>query len=153
MCTEPKLTSYWHYRADTLSLPLLPACVFVIRDTVRQPRLFAWKFVREPNCSWTEVPLYWSNSTEFDSLFRGSSVLKLLNIVMYLPFSVFCVLFVCKCVMFYCHWFRLLCFSRHNTGHVTNYTLYDIPPIRSVFQVTHTDPRSSLMMEDYCRNM
>jgi hypothetical protein len=24
-------------------------------------------------------------------------------IVMYVPFSVFCVLFVCKCVLFYCH--------------------------------------------------
>jgi hypothetical protein len=26
----------------------------------------------------------------------------------------------------------------------------NIPPIRSVFQVTHTDPRSYLMMADYC---
>jgi hypothetical protein len=33
------------------------------------------------------------------------------------------------------------------------HTLYDIPPIRSVFQVTQTDPRSSLMMADHCRNM
>jgi hypothetical protein len=24
-------------------------------------------------------------------------------IVMYVPFSVFCVLFVCKCVLYYCH--------------------------------------------------
>jgi hypothetical protein len=32
-------------------------------------------------------------------------------------------------------------------------TLYDIPPICSVFQVTHTDLRSSLMMADCCRNM
>jgi hypothetical protein len=44
MCTEPKLTSNWHSRADTLSLPLLPACVFVIRD------VFARKI-----CSWTEL--------------------------------------------------------------------------------------------------
>jgi hypothetical protein len=34
-----------------------------------------------------------------------------------------------------------------------NHTLYDTPPIRSVFQVTQTDPKSSLMMADYCRNM
>jgi hypothetical protein len=34
-----------------------------------------------------------------------------------------------------------------------NHTLYDIPPIRSVFQVTQMDPRSSLMMAGYCRNM
>jgi hypothetical protein len=32
-----------------------------------------------------------------------------------------------------------------------NHTLYDIPPIRSVFQVTQSDPRTSLMMADYCR--
>jgi hypothetical protein len=32
-------------------------------------------------------------------------------------------------------------------------TLYDVPPIRSTFQVTQTDPRSSLMMADLCRNM
>jgi hypothetical protein len=32
------------------------------------------------------------------------------------------------------------------------HTLYDVPPIRSVFRVTQTDPRSSLMMTDYCRN-
>jgi hypothetical protein len=49
-----KLTSNWHSRADTLTLPLLPACVFVIRDTVRHPRcILLGKFVREPNCSWT----------------------------------------------------------------------------------------------------
>jgi hypothetical protein len=40
--------------ADTLSLPLLPGCVFVIRETVRHPRRFLLgKSVREPNCSWT----------------------------------------------------------------------------------------------------
>jgi hypothetical protein len=33
------------------SQPLLPACVFVTRDTVRHPRLFFYgKFVREPIC-------------------------------------------------------------------------------------------------------
>jgi hypothetical protein len=31
--------------------PLLLACVFVTRDTVRYPRLFFGKFVREPICS------------------------------------------------------------------------------------------------------
>jgi hypothetical protein len=32
--------------------PLLPACVFVTRDTVRHPRCFLFrKFVREPICS------------------------------------------------------------------------------------------------------
>jgi hypothetical protein len=32
--------------------PLLPACVFVTRDTVRHPRRFFFgKFVREPICS------------------------------------------------------------------------------------------------------
>jgi hypothetical protein len=34
-----------------------------------------------------------------------------------------------------------------------NHTLYDIPPIWSVFQVTQAEPRSSLMMADCCRNM
>jgi hypothetical protein len=34
-----------------------------------------------------------------------------------------------------------------------NHTLYDIPPIRFVFQVTQKDIRSSLMMAGYCRNM
>jgi hypothetical protein len=33
-----------------------------------------------------------------------------------------------------------------------NHTLYDIPPIRFVFQVTQKDLRSSLMMAGYCRN-
>jgi hypothetical protein len=33
------------------------------------------------------------------------------------------------------------------------HTLYGIPPIRFVLQVTQTDPRSSLMMADHCRNM
>jgi hypothetical protein len=50
---KPKLswlTSIWHSRADTLSLPLLPVCVFAIRDAVRHPRLFARK-----TCSWTEL--------------------------------------------------------------------------------------------------
>jgi hypothetical protein len=36
---------------------------------------------------------------------------------------------------------------------VCNYILYDIPPIRFVFQVTQKDLRSSLMMAGYCRNM
>jgi hypothetical protein len=32
--------------------PLLPACVFVTRDTVRHPRRFLFgKFAREPICS------------------------------------------------------------------------------------------------------
>jgi hypothetical protein len=30
--------------------PLLPACVFVTRDTIRHPRLFFWKI-----CSWTDL--------------------------------------------------------------------------------------------------
>jgi hypothetical protein len=34
-----------------------------------------------------------------------------------------------------------------------NYTLHDIPPIRSVFQEIQTNPRTYLMMADYCRNM
>jgi hypothetical protein len=34
-----------------------------------------------------------------------------------------------------------------------NHTLYDIPPIRFVFQVTQEDLRNSLMMAGYCRNM
>ena len=46
---------------DTLILPayrstMLTACVFVTRDTVRHPRRFVfWKFVRKPNCSWSEA--------------------------------------------------------------------------------------------------
>jgi hypothetical protein len=34
-----------------------------------------------------------------------------------------------------------------------NHTLYDIPPIRLVFQVTQKDLSSSLMVAGYCRNM
>jgi hypothetical protein len=40
--------------------PLLPACLFVTRDTVRHPRLFFFgKFVRDESRSWTEIPLYY----------------------------------------------------------------------------------------------
>jgi hypothetical protein len=47
-------------------------------------------------------------------------------------------------------WFRM---EHNNPAHRPHkHTLYDIPPIQSVFQVTQTDPRSSLMMADYCRN-
>jgi hypothetical protein len=36
--------------------PLLPACVFVTRETVRHPRRFLFrKFFREPICSWWEA--------------------------------------------------------------------------------------------------
>jgi hypothetical protein len=44
-----------HSQLDAVaSLPLLPACVFIIRETVRHPTHFLLgKFVREPNCSWT----------------------------------------------------------------------------------------------------
>jgi hypothetical protein len=35
--------------------PLLPACVFLTRDTVRHPLLFFGKFVCEPICSWWEA--------------------------------------------------------------------------------------------------
>jgi hypothetical protein len=43
----------------------------------------------------------------------------------------------------------------HNTPTHRPYkhTLYDTPLIWNVFQVTQTDPGSSLMMADYCRNM
>jgi hypothetical protein len=34
-----------------------------------------------------------------------------------------------------------------------NHTLYDVPPTRSVLQVTQKDLRRSLMMAGYCRNM
>jgi len=38
---------------------VLTACVFITRDTVRHPRSFVFgKFVRKPNCSWSEVWLY-----------------------------------------------------------------------------------------------
>jgi hypothetical protein len=45
--------------------------------------------------------------------------------------------------------------QNHNTpAHRPHeHTLYDTPPIRSAFQATQTDARSSLMMADYCRNM
>jgi hypothetical protein len=44
--------------------------------------------------------------------------------------------------------------NHNNPAHRShNHTLYDIPPIQFVFQLTQTDPRSSLMMADYCRNM
>jgi uridine kinase len=44
---------------------------------------------------------------------------------------------------------------QHNTPahRPRNHTLYDVSPIRFVFQVTQKDLRSSLMMADYCRNM
>ena len=45
---------------------VLTACVFVTRDTVRHPRCFVFgKFVRKPNCSWTEVWLYWHEQAAF----------------------------------------------------------------------------------------
>jgi hypothetical protein len=58
--------------------PLLPACVFITRGTVRHPRLFVQKIcswwqafmnwsVRDQRHSWTEVPLYFKfkNKTNF----------------------------------------------------------------------------------------
>jgi hypothetical protein len=48
-------------------MPLLPACVFVIRDTVSSSETFLLgKFVREPNSSWTGAFVN-----------RGSTVLRL----------------------------------------------------------------------------
>jgi hypothetical protein len=38
------------------------------------------------------------------------------------------------------------------THRLHNHTLYDIPPIPFVIQVTQKDLRRSLMMADYCRN-
>jgi hypothetical protein len=41
----------------------------------------------------------------YNSQRRGTACISqmFLFIVMYVPFSVFCVLFVCKCVLYYCH--------------------------------------------------
>jgi hypothetical protein len=40
----------------------------------------------------------------YNSQRRGTACTsKFFFIVMYVPFSVFCVLFVCKCVLYYCH--------------------------------------------------
>jgi hypothetical protein len=41
----------------------------------------------------------------------------------------------------------------NSANRLRNHTLYYIPPIRFVFEVTQKDLRSSLMMEGYCRNM
>jgi hypothetical protein len=44
--------------------------------------------------------------------------------------------------------------SHDNPAHrPRNHTLYDIPTLSCVFQVTQEDPISSLMMAGYCRNM
>jgi hypothetical protein len=44
--------------------------------------------------------------------------------------------------------------NHHKSAHrSSNHTLYHIPPIRFVFQVTQRDLRSSMMMAGYCRNM
>jgi hypothetical protein len=43
--------------------------------------------------------------------------------------------------------------TKNPTHRPRNHTLYDIPHIRFVFQVTQTDLRSSQLMADYCRNM
>jgi hypothetical protein len=49
--------------------PLLLACVFVNRDTIRHPRLFFFgKFVRDERRSWTDVPLYINFATTFNML-------------------------------------------------------------------------------------
>jgi hypothetical protein len=41
---------------------------------------------------------------EYNSQRRGTArTSQFFFIVMYVPFSVFCVLFVCKCVLYYCH--------------------------------------------------
>jgi hypothetical protein len=53
-------------------------------------------------------------------------------------------------------WARLSWFRQNhdNPAHRPhNSTLYDIPPIWFVLQVTQKDRRSSLMMAGYCRNM
>jgi hypothetical protein len=47
-----------------------------------------------------------------------------------------------------------VCCASHLGAHRSrNHTLYDIPPIRFIFQVTKKDLRSSLMMAGYSRNM
>jgi hypothetical protein len=41
----------------------------------------------------------------YDSQRRGTArTSQFFFIVTFVPFSVFCVLFVCKCVLYYCHW-------------------------------------------------
>ena len=51
-CLRFKMFLKWHL---ALSLKMT-ACVFVTRDTVRHPRRFVFgKFVRKPNCSWSEA--------------------------------------------------------------------------------------------------
>jgi hypothetical protein len=66
--------------------PLLPACVFVTRHTVRHPRRFffrkicSWweafvnRFVRDERRSWTEVPLYICVITSRSFLLRMRNV-------------------------------------------------------------------------------
>jgi len=56
---------------------VLIACVFVTRDTVRHPRRFVFgKFVRKPNCSWSEafvnrgLTVYWLTLCVFFSAVR-----------------------------------------------------------------------------------
>jgi hypothetical protein len=53
------------------------------------------------------------------------------------------------------HWLRRSNTRNHdNQAHRSrNHTLCDIPPIKSVFQVTQEDLISSLIMAGYCRNM
>jgi hypothetical protein len=44
--------------------------------------------------------------------------------------------------------------NHDNPAHrLRNHTLYDVPPIRFLFQVTQKDIRSPLMMAGYYRNM
>jgi hypothetical protein len=50
-------------------------------------------------------------------------------------------------------WIKIFELRAKNPGVKILSTLYDIPPMLSAFQVTQTDPRSSLMMADHCRNM
>jgi hypothetical protein len=57
--------------------PLLPACVFVTRDTVRHPRRFLFgKFVREPICSWWQAFVN-----------RGSTVFRIIQCYNWPPAS------------------------------------------------------------------
>ena len=67
---------------------VLTACVFVTRDTIRHPRRFVFgKFVRKPNCSWSEAFVnrgltVWENTeshndtkqlTKYDETLSGST--------------------------------------------------------------------------------
>jgi hypothetical protein len=127
-------------------------------EIVHTIRLFVWTFFFGTFCAWRRLLLY---KPKHGLMFVPFIIRRSRNnqhyaLILPLLYSVYWLLYVSAVV---CHhqsalsWEAQQTEPQHSGTRSHNHTLYDMPPIRFVFQVTQTDPRNSLMMADYCRNM